>query len=41
MKKATDKAAIIIDLSNYGLAFFTIQRNSKNKVYVLEVERLT
>jgi hypothetical protein len=31
MKKATDKAAIIIDLRNYGLAFFTIQRNAKKK----------
>jgi len=40
IKEETDKAATIIDLSNYGPGIYTIQRKAKDKIFVFEVERL-
>jgi len=40
VKEQADKAATIIDLSNFPPGLYTIQRKANNKVFVFEVERL-
>lgn len=40
IKEEADKAATVIDLSNFGPGIYTIQRKANNKVFVFEVERM-